>query len=139
MKAMEGSETCECLKKHTKTLHDGTKKDSKMLFLEFQGNMLQYLSMLDKIEGLEGCESLSEEKQIKVILKGVVNKDYQLMVLQLQRELKAGSLTLAEKTFTELRAVKTHVNTQYLDDTVKTSNASVAQCTKEQLKAWLRL
>jgi hypothetical protein len=112
VQAMEGTETCERLKKHAEMLRDGAKKDSTTTFLEFQGNMQQYLAVLDKIEQLEGRTPLSEEKRIKLILKGVLDKDFQSTVLQLQRELQAGTLDSSEKVFSELRAVETHVETQ---------------------------
>jgi hypothetical protein len=107
------------------------KKDSKTTVLEWQGNILNYFDVLDKIEALDKCRPISEEKKMGMLLDAVIDAEYRQTVLQLRREIKNKSLTSCKELFSEIQTVETHLETGETEEQMKPP-ASVLRRSKEQ-------
>jgi hypothetical protein len=117
--AMEGTEVSERLQAQADLLEATAKKDSSKSFLEFQGDMLKYLDVLDKVEALEKRPKVSEEKKIRTILKAITDGAYKETVLRLHGEIRKKNITTSQELFSELRKVETNVLTGDFDDAKK--------------------
>jgi hypothetical protein len=119
VQAMEGSEVADRLRKEADRLKKEAKKDSKTMVLEWQGNILKYFDVLDKIEALDKRRPISEEKKMGMLLDSVIDAEYRQSVIQLRREIKNKSLTLCKELFLEIRTVETHLETGETEEPMK--------------------